>query len=78
MFPSKGSISRPTTKPYEYSQDALEIMGVHRCGGDKDNELAAFELREIQHSLAFEKEHSSCGWFDLVARKATTTELEHV
>lgn len=50
-------------------QEALAILRKHHCGGDKDDALADFELREIQHTLAFEKEHSSGSWLDLVRTK---------
>lgn len=50
-------------------QEALDILRTHHCGGDENDELAAFELREIQHTLAFEKEHSSGSWLDLVRTK---------
>lgn len=50
-------------------KEALDILRTHHCGGDENDELAAFELREIQHTLAFEKEHSSGSWLDLVRTK---------
>jgi hypothetical protein len=50
-------------------QEALEILRTHHCGGDESDELAAFELREIQRTLSFEKEHSSGSWLDLVRTK---------
>lgn len=46
-------------------QEALDILRTHHCGGDENDELAAFELREIQHTLAFEKGHISGSWLDL-------------
>jgi len=50
-------------------QEALDILRTHHCGGDENDELATFELREIQHTLSFEKEHSSGSWLDLVRTK---------
>lgn len=50
-------------------QEALDILRTHHCGGDENDHLAAFELREIQNTLAFEKEHSSGSWLDLVRTK---------
>jgi len=50
-------------------QEALDILRTHHCGGDESDELANFELREIQRTLSFEKEHSSGNWFDLIRTK---------
>lgn len=50
-------------------QEALKILRTHHCGGDESDELATFELREIQRTLTFEKEHSSGSWLDLVRTK---------
>jgi hypothetical protein len=50
-------------------EEALDILRTHHCGGDESDELATFELREIQRTLSFEKEHSSGSWFDLVRTK---------
>jgi MFS family permease len=49
--------------------EAYQILRDHHCGGDESDTLATFELREIQHTLAFEKENGTGGWLDLLRTK---------
>ncbi|KAK6428992.1 hypothetical protein LTR95_014861 [Oleoguttula sp. CCFEE 5521] len=51
------------------SEEALAILRTNHCGGDPSDTLAEFELREIQYTLDFEKEHSTGSWLDLFRTK---------
>jgi sugar porter (SP) family MFS transporter len=50
-------------------EKAFNVLVTHHCGGDASDPLATFELQEIQHTLAFERERSSRSWLDLVRTK---------
>nr|OQO11398.1 hypothetical protein B0A51_15533 [Rachicladosporium sp. CCFEE 5018] len=51
------------------SEEALAILRTNHCGGDPSDTLAEFELREIQYTFDFEKEHSTGSWLDLFRTK---------
>ncbi|KAK3661081.1 hypothetical protein LTR10_001720 [Elasticomyces elasticus] len=50
-------------------EKARKIIVDYHCGGDENDPLAAFEMHEIESTLAFERENSNGGWLALFKTK---------